>query len=470
MLTKYISPAYRGAAFRLPLLRFASLILAFFLLAVAGVIAFFTIQRMENNRALVLHTYQVRGLLKDLRADIGETHAQFDLYEISGDWKEISDFDRRLQLQLLIVAQLQLLTADNRTQQERLTRLKVVLDHDIAQLQDCMLQQNCLLPSSGDKKSFMDQISGRRRELSQMLHELEDAEGSLLAGRLNTGERLFTLMIGTLFACLVLAFILLLYNFNLLFREIQQRKEQEHTQKVSAESFRMLSARILELQDVERRKIARELHDSVGQFLAGLKLNLGRLQRRELDANSENHALLMETIDLTDRAIGEVRTISHLLHPPLLDELGFHSAARWYTEGFAKRSGVQAQLRLPEIADRLPKEIELALFRVLQESLTNVHRHAGASKVTIDLDCTDDEVTLFVRDDGKGLKREFLQRFQAGQGGGIGLAGMRERLVDLGGTLEVKSTASGTQIRATLPTNGCKPNSAATSDVAISPN
>jgi len=193
------------------------------------------------------------------------------------------------------------------------------------------------------------------------------------------------------------------------------------------------------------------LHDSVGQFLAGLKLNLSRLQRREAEPTQQNRSLLMEAIDLTERAITEVRTISHLLHPPLLDELGFHSAARWYTEGFAKRSGIQAELKVVEIAERLPREVELALFRVLQESLTNVHRHAKASRVEIEVKRVEDEVILGVLDNGKGISRNVLEKFRAGQAGGIGLAGMRERLAELGGRLELESGPNGTQVRAILP-------------------
>jgi two-component system, NarL family, sensor kinase len=201
-----------------------------------------------------------------------------------------------------------------------------------------------------------------------------------------------------------------------------------------------------------------------------LKLNLGRLQRRESEPTIHSHPLLSESVDLTDRAIIEVRTISHLLHPPLLDELGLHSAARWYVEGFAKRSGIPVELHLAEISDRLPREIELALFRVLQESLTNVHRHAKANHVDIEIRCTDDEVSLEVVDDGKGINRDTLLRFRAGEAGGIGLAGMRERLAELGGKLEVESGAEGTRIRATLPTKECDPADPPTENISILPN
>jgi len=216
-------------------------------------------------------------------------------------------------------------------------------------------------------------------------------------------------------------------------------------------TLRKLSARLMRVQDEERRRIARELHDSVGQFLTGMKLNLGQL-RRGSSESLESPALLNDTLDLADRAINEVRTISHLLHPPLLDELGFESAARWYVEGFAKRSGIHVVIEIAEIVERLPKEIELALFRVLQEALTNVHRHARAKNVIVDLKCSDREVSLMIQDDGLGVPAETLRAFNDGLAGGIGLAGMRERLAELSGTLEVHSEKSGTMVRATLPT------------------
>ncbi len=470
MSTSSLARALRKSTLRLPAARFASLFLAFVLLAVAGFIAYVTMDRMKGSRDLVLHTYQVRGLLKDLRSVIFETHAQFDLFRLSNNTKEVADLDFLLQNELALVAETRQLTSDNTIQQVRLDEIHQLLQQDIDQLHGCVNQHNCLTVGSSERGDFMAEVSGRRRKLSQMLRQMENTEESLLQDRLRIWQRLFSRMVITIIGSFLLALVLLLYNFNLLFSEIQRRKEQEDVEKRNAESFRLLSARILELQDVERRKIARELHDSVGQFLAGLKLNLGRLQRRQVDATPENQALLTETIDLTDRAIGEVRTISYLLHPPLLDELGFHSAARWYVEGFAKRSGIEVQLHLSEIADRLPREIELALFRVLQESLTNVHRHAMAHKVEIELECTDDDVTLMVCDDGKGLNQGTLRRFRDGQAAGIGLAGMRERLVELGGTLEVESSTTGTQICATLPTNECDPADPPAADISISPN
>jgi signal transduction histidine kinase len=456
--------------FPLPTIRFGSLILAVVLLAATGVIGYVTVQKMMASRNLVLHTYIVCGLLKDLRSDIGESHANFDLFQLSRNPDEVVQFEKQVQEELQTAEKLRTLTSDNPSQLERLGQLRLELVKDINQLRACSRDSGCRDVDSADNSNYMAEISARRRRMSAMLRNMEDIEESLLQGRLKTWDRLFTRMIITSVGSFSLALILLIYNFNLLLREIERRKEQELIEKTNAESYRMLSARILELQDVERRKIARELHDSVGQFLAGLKLNLGRLQRRESEQAIQGHPLLSESVDLTDRAILEVRTISHLLHPPLLDELGLHSAARWYVEGFAKRSGIPVELHLTEISDRLPREIELALFRVLQESLTNVHRHAKANHVDVEIRCTDDEVILAVVDDGKGINRDTLLRFRAGEADGIGLAGMRERLAELGGRLEVESDAEGTRIRATLPTKECDTADPPAANISILPN
>jgi signal transduction histidine kinase len=453
----------------LPATRYASLVLATVLVTATGMVGFATVEQMQRSQDWVLHTYLVRGLLKDLRSEISDGHADFDLNQLSGNANEVSQLDAKLEGELQTAAELRKLTRDNALQQEHLEQFEPVLRQDVEQLRACVRQGNCAAGGASARTQYMAEISRRRRAMSSALQNMETTEENLLQERLVNWHRLFGRMVTVLIGCFALALLLLFYNFGLLFREIQRRKKQEEIERNNAESYKMLSARILELQDVERRRIARELHDSVGQFLAGLKINLGRLQRHDLDGTERDHPLLLESLDLTERAIGEVRTISHLLHPPLLDELGFQSAARWYAEGFAKRSGIRVELHLAEIVKRLPKEIELALFRVLQESLTNVHRHAKATLVDIEVECTDDEVILVVCDDGKGLNPDVLVRFRAGHAGGIGLAGMRERLADLGGKLEVSSGPKGTEIRATLPTKECDPADTPSEDITIPP-
>jgi signal transduction histidine kinase len=155
---------------------------------------------------------------------------------------------------------------------------------------------------------------------------------------------------------------------------------------------------------------------------------------------------------LTDEALQEVRTTSYLLHPPLLDEAGIASAARWFVEGFARRSGIQVECDIPERMERPPRDCELVLFRVLQESLTNVHRHSGASAASVRLKRNTDHLELEVGDNGQGIPEDHLRRFNASVGSaGVGITGMRERVRELGGHLEIRSVKNGTTIRVDLP-------------------
>ncbi|HEX4488067.1 MAG TPA: CHASE3 domain-containing protein [Terriglobales bacterium] len=222
------------------------------------------------------------------------------------------------------------------------------------------------------------------------------------------------------------------------------------TDRRSAEqAIRRLSARLLTLQDQERRRIAREIHDSLGQYLAAIKINLHVI---ETTVSERGREPLAECVDLLDRAISETRTLSHLLHPPLLDEAGFSSAANWFVSGFSQRSGIPVTLELPPDLRRLPNTTEIALFRVLQESLTNVHRHSQSASAEIKLQTDAEWVTLKITDRGRGIDPELLRKMRLdGTHTGVGLAGMRERIRELGGKLEINSDSSGTTIEAAVP-------------------
>lgn len=212
-------------------------------------------------------------------------------------------------------------------------------------------------------------------------------------------------------------------------------------------ALRRLSSRLLHVQDEERRRIARELHDSLGQYLTATKINLDLLAQS--DHLSER---LREAQQLLERAISDTRTLSHLLHPPLLDEAGLASAATWYVEGFGQRSGIKASLEMPSSLQRLPAPVETALFRILQEALTNVHRHAHSAAVDVRLCVDHSSVRLSIRDYGKGIPENVLERFRKdGTNVGVGLAGVRERIKELGGTLQIDSSNSGTLLTVSIP-------------------
>ncbi len=212
-----------------------------------------------------------------------------------------------------------------------------------------------------------------------------------------------------------------------------------------------LTQRLLQTQDEERRKLARNLHDSTGQTLAALKISASLLQD-SCKQYPSTLRFLSEVVALADQAADEIRTMSYLLHPPLLDEVGLACAAEWYAEGFAKRSGIAVTLDLADNRERLPITTEIALFRVLQESLTNVHRHSGAARVTVRLLRRPECTILEIQDSGHGIPAERLARLrEIGAEAGVGLAGMRERMNELNGKFELRSNRRGTIVRATVP-------------------
>ena len=234
--------------------------------------------------------------------------------------------------------------------------------------------------------------------------------------------------------------------------EMTELLAANETLRATEQSLRNLSGRLLQLQDEERRRIARDLHDITGQKIAAAAMSLNWLSKNAQEGSKEQREKVRECNDLV-RAIGdEVRTLSYLLHPPLLDECGLSSAVMWYAEGFEKRSGVCVKLELPSEFPRLCVDAETALFRVVQESLTNVHRYSGGSDAVIRLKAEGEEVRLEVIDHGKGLLQEVAQLGNsAGKMLGVGIPGMRERIRQLGGRLDVQSNGKGTRVSATLP-------------------
>ena len=226
-----------------------------------------------------------------------------------------------------------------------------------------------------------------------------------------------------------------------------------HLESVISErtgQLQKLSQRLLKVQDDERRKLARDLHHTTAQTMAALTLSVSFLQEK-CKQDPSILALSSDVTRLADQAVEEIRTMSYLLHPPLLDEVGFACAAEWYVDGFAKRSGIRVRLNLANGRERLPMEVEIALFRVLQESLTNVHRHSGASQVEVRFLNQPERVVLEIQDFGRGIPAEQLARLLGGAQSGVGLAGMRERLHEFNGQLEIESDNQGTIVRATVP-------------------
>jgi signal transduction histidine kinase len=225
-------------------------------------------------------------------------------------------------------------------------------------------------------------------------------------------------------------------------KENANRIQAERELRESESSLRDLSLELLRAQDEERRHLGQELHDGLGQCLSALKLSLHFVDQAIPTAEESARSHFAECRELADDALSQVRTLSHLMYPPLLQTLGLKSSIPWYVRGFEQRSGVQTKLEMPQSLGRLPEHLELALFRILQESLTNIHRHSGSRCAHVGLKFIEGAVVLQIKDAGKGIQNSPY---------GVGLRSMQERAKELGGKVELSSGPEGTTVRATLP-------------------
>jgi PAS domain S-box-containing protein len=237
-------------------------------------------------------------------------------------------------------------------------------------------------------------------------------------------------------------------------REVQTRTRelQERTEELlrTSEGLRMLSSRLLQIQDEERRHIARELHDSAGQILTALSLELAGLREQIHKLSPQIAEHFSSSEQLVQQLHKEVRTTSYLLHPPLLDEAGLYSALTWYVHGLSERSDIEIHLDIPENFGRLPRDMELMVFRLVQESLINIHRHSASKTADIRIAREAESVRIEVRDQGKGIRPEELEKMRKG-GSGVGIRGMRERVAQFGGELHIDSSPAGTHVSVTIP-------------------
>jgi signal transduction histidine kinase len=237
-----------------------------------------------------------------------------------------------------------------------------------------------------------------------------------------------------------------------LVEDVTDRKLAQQELDASVTQLHALAGRLMHEQDDERRRIAQLLHETTAQDLAALKMHLARVSRTASHLSDVDRAALAESISLAEQSMTEVRTLSYLLHPPFLDEMGLLSALRWYVAGFAERSGISVDLELPEQFDRLPRDMETALFRIVQESLINIHRHAESETARIHLRHAAGTLVLEIEDWGRGIPKASLEHITSGEGVvGVGIAGMSERIERLGGRLELTSSARGTTVRVRVP-------------------
>lgn len=229
-----------------------------------------------------------------------------------------------------------------------------------------------------------------------------------------------------------------------------KRRVQANTEsriREATATISSLSASLLRLQDNERRQIARGLHDSVGQLLAATSMNLGSLESMNLGASAA--CLVSDTSSLVKETSEEIRTISHLLHPPLLEEVGLFSALEWYVKGFSDRSKIEVALNADTSLSRYDADVEIAVYRLVQECLTNIHRHSGSATAIVKLSESGEGLGIVVEDNGRGIPPEKLDGTDVHLG--VGLLGMKQRILQLGGDVGISSSAAGTVVRAKLP-------------------
>jgi signal transduction histidine kinase len=416
-------------------------------LLLSAVAAYSAIVRLRESAGWVVHSFEVETTLGDIDSAIAKLARARSGFAIEGNEVLLESFAAALSEVQQKQQRVRTMTADNARQQEMCTRLEKVTEQRINLFRRSIELKKSSPQDAAEQSVIAGQILGLASENASIMQQMRQEEQRLLRQRIAASTRLYDLTVVILFFSFALALVLFFLHYRLLTIELRARAVAETAARDGEESLRQLTARLLHMQDEERRKFSRELHDSLGQYLVGVKMSLDMVSRsRPMDG------LLTGAIQLLDQSIAETRTISHLLHPPLLDEVGFASAAKWYIEGFSERSGIEVKLEMPENLARLPRPLELGLFRVLQESLTNIHRHSKSAKAEVTLNLLPDRVVFQVKDYGRGVPQELLKTFRTkGTSFGVGLTGMRERVRELGGRLEIQSNLSGTQISATIP-------------------
>lgn len=411
-------------------------------LLVLAAIAYFgdrAAQGYATSEDWVSHTREVEAQISFLRAEMSV--ASTARYESHADPTAIERYRSAAANVEGTVDEIQRLTVDNPVEQENVRKLRPV----VAQRMELIAQHGSLpVPLTPQQSIAVASESLAAATAAGILDNMHVEEERLLASRTTVSKQKFLGLRIVLGIGLICVLGVLIFTFRTLLTQVSERATAEN-------SVRRLSAHILRVQDAERRRLARELHDGIGQIFAGLNMEAELLARGlNLDENQqESFASLQKMVG---EGLLQTRTISYLLHPPILDEFGFEQAAKWYAEGFSARSKIDVEMKFSQPFPRLPEAMELVLFRIIQESLTNVHRHSGSNRAEIVATYHPDRVNLIVRDFGRGIPVELLKSMEeSSAGAGVGLGGMRERVAELGGHLTIESSSTGTSIAVALP-------------------
>jgi len=417
-----------------------ALALALLLLSLSGIAAGLAITRLYRAETLVRHSYDVEVAIGDLESTLTDVGRSRLAYVNSPTPESLKSFLAAVSSVGAALAKVRQLTIDNPAQQALCDRLESNADQRVAASRESveLAQQN---RSSPEKQSMITlQAAKGAFETALLADQMRRNEDRLLEQRSHLSQLLFTTIPSILSISFLLSAGMFWLHYRMLNRELRERTATEH-------QLRQLSLQLMRVQDEEHRRFARELHDGLGQNLAGAKMMVDALANGD-SGNSQISAVSA----LLDDALSQTRTISHLFHPPFLDEIGFASAARWLIEGYEQRMGVAVSANIPQSEQRLPPNLELTLYRVLQEALNNIQRHSRSDKAEVDVKMDGQWVTLRVRDYGMGIPGETLAALGSnGKQAGVGLTGMKERVKEQGGKLEIKSEATGTEIIVNIP-------------------
>jgi signal transduction histidine kinase len=410
------------------------------LLLFSAMTAGWTIYRLYESEQWVHHTFEVELHLGSVESNLSRAGRARTMYVTTGDPQALQEFAKARGAAFDDLSAVRSLTSDNAEQRDRSDQLETAMTARLA-----AVEKGIELAKSGntDKLAQADLtavIVEWANRTAAITEEMKQTEEALLKQRTEIAGNLFRLILVVLLLTFLLAVFLIWEHYSRLVQELNDRTLAE-------QRSRGLSLQVLRAQDEERRRIARDLHDGLGQSLAAARI----ISESYLQSHPNEEAII-ELNTILDDSLNGARNLSYLLHPPLLDEIGLASAIEWFVEGYAKRTGINVSFEVKGTTRRLPQVTELTLFRILQESLTNIQRHAKAPGAEVALRYDNDHVGLRVRDHGMGIAPERLHEINdRGPQLGFGLTGMKHRVQEQSGTFALTSGGSGTTIEVKLP-------------------
>ena len=414
---------------------------ALVLLLFSGMFSGWAIYRLYQGDQWVHHTYDVELTLASIESDLSTAGRSRTKFIESSDPRYLETFAQARAETLADLARVRILVADNQDQVARSYRLESVINGRLAAIEKGIETAKARPTDTLAQADLTGLLTEWAVQTSAVSDEMNRAENILLEQRSRITGRRFDLIAAAL-ACMFLLAVFLIW-------EHYRRLAGELTRRVLAEqNARNLSTQVLRVQDDERRRISRELHDGLGQNLIAAKMIADSFATKP-----PTQDVITQLNSILEGTVSSVRSISYLLYPPLLDEIGLTSAAGWLIDGLSKRSDIRVKLEIGGAKRRLPPGVEVTLFRILQESLANIQRHARASEADILLNFGADRVVLRIRDHGVGISAEKLRELEERASyAGIGLAGMKQRAQEQGGTFRLSSSPNGTTIEVEVPT------------------